>query len=53
MLWSLVLFFGCSIVFQAIKAVASSGGRGLVVAIQALVAVALIGTIVLVQRMKR
>ena len=52
-LWSLVLFFGCSILFKAIDAVAASGGKGLVVAIQALVAAALIGTIVLVYRMKR
>ncbi|HEV7807554.1 MAG TPA: hypothetical protein VGO80_17170 [Solirubrobacteraceae bacterium] len=52
-LWSLVLFFGCSILFRAIDAVASSGGKGMSVAIQALVAAALIGTIVLVWRMKR
>jgi hypothetical protein len=52
-LWSLVLFFGCSILFRAIDAVASRGGEGTSVAIQAFVAAALIGTIVLVWRMKR
>ena len=52
-LWSLVLFFGCSILFRAIDAVAVSGGKGMSIAIQAFVAAALIGTIVLVWRMKR
>jgi hypothetical protein len=52
-LWTLVAFFGCSIVFRAIDSVASSGGAGTSVAIQALVMVAIIGTIVLIARRKR
>ncbi len=51
-LWSLVLFFGCSIVFRAIDSAASSGGKGLSLAIQALVMVAIIGVVVLIFRRK-
>jgi uncharacterized membrane protein len=52
-LWALVAFFGCSILFREIDALASSGGKGTSVAIQALVMVAIIGTIVLIARMRR
>ena len=51
-LWSLVLFFGCSIVFRAIDDAASSGGKGLSLGIQALVMVAIIGVVVLIVRRK-
>jgi hypothetical protein len=50
LLWSLVLFFGCSILFGAIKA--STTSEGLALAIQAVVAAAIIGAIVLVWRKK-
>jgi hypothetical protein len=52
-LWTLVAFFGSAILFHAIDSVASSGGKGTSVAIQALVMVAIIGTIVLIARRKR
>lgn len=52
-MWTLVAFFGCSILFRAIDAVASGGGKGMSVLIQALVMVAIIGTIVLVARTRR
>jgi hypothetical protein len=51
LLWSLVLFFGCSILFGAIKSTTNSAGLAL--AIQAAVAAAIIGAIVLVWRKKR
>jgi Ca2+/H+ antiporter len=50
-LWSLALFFGCSILFGAIKSTTTSAGLAL--AIQAAVALALIAAIVLVSRRKR
>ena len=50
LLWSLVLFFGCSILFGAIKS--STTSAGLALAIQAAVAAAIIGAIVLVWRKK-
>ena len=49
-LWSLVLFFGCSILFGAIKS--STASEGLALAIQAAVAAAIIAIIVLVWRKK-
>ncbi len=49
-LWSLVLFFGCSILFSAIKS--STTSAGLALAIQAAVAATIIGIIVLVWRKK-
>ena len=51
-LWSLVLFFGCSILIRAIDAVASESSKGLSVAIQACVALALVGGIVVYARRK-
>jgi hypothetical protein len=50
-LWSLALFFGCSILFGAIKS--STTSAGLALAIQVAVALALIAAIVLVSRRKR
>jgi Ca2+/H+ antiporter len=50
-LWSLALFFGCSILFGAIKSTTTSAGLAL--AIQAAVALALIAVVVLVWRKKR
>ncbi len=52
-MWTLVVFFGCSILFRAIDAAASGSGKGISLLIQALVMVAIIGTIVLVNRMRR
>jgi hypothetical protein len=52
-LWSLVLFFGCSILFRGIDAAASKGGHAMSLTIQALVLVAIVGTIVLISRRKR
>ena len=47
-LWSLVLFFGCSILFRAIDAVVADATTSL--AIQAAVLVLIIATIVLVNK---
>jgi hypothetical protein len=47
-LWSLVLFFGCAILFRAIDAATSS--KGLSLAIQAAVLVAIVGAIVVIGR---
>ncbi len=52
-LWTLVVFFGASILFRAIDSAASDSGKGTSVLIQALVAVALVGAIVLIARRKR
>ena len=49
-LWSLALFFGCSILFRAIDAVASGSGKGISLAIQAGVLVVIVGAIVLINR---
>lgn len=48
--WSIALFFGCSVLFRAIDAVASGAGRGVSLAIQGAVLVAILGTIVLIHR---
>jgi hypothetical protein len=50
-LWTLVVFFGCSVLFRGIDALVK--GNGMSIAIQALVMVAIIGTIVLVARLRR
>ena len=49
-LWTIALFFGCSILFRAIDAVASDAGKGVSIGIQAAVLAAIILTIVLVAR---
>ena len=51
-LWTLVVFFGCSILFRGIDA-AVSGSKGMSLLIQALVMVAIIGAIVLIARKRR
>ena len=49
-LWSLALFFGCSILFRAIDAVASGSGKGISLAIQAGVLVVIVAAIVVISR---
>jgi hypothetical protein len=49
-LWSLVLFFGCSILFRGIDALAGGSGRGVSLAIQAAVLVVIVAAIVLINR---
>jgi hypothetical protein len=49
-LWSIALFFGCSILFRAIDAAASDSGKGVSLAIQAGVLVAILLAIVLIVR---
>lgn len=49
-LWSLALFFGCSILFRAIDSLASGSGKGLSLAIQAAVLVVIVVAIVLISR---
>ena len=51
-LWSLALFFGCSILFGAIDSAASDSGKGVSIAIQAAVLAVIIGAIVLISRRK-
>ncbi len=48
LLWSLVLFFGCSILFRAIDSSTTSQGTSLL--IQACVAAAIIGAIIAIWR---
>jgi len=48
-LWSLVLFFGCAILFRAIDA-AAADSKGLSVALQAGALVLIVGAIVLIGR---
>jgi hypothetical protein len=50
LLWSLALFFGCSILFGAIDSAASGSGKGVSIAIQAAVLVVIIAAIVLIAR---
>jgi hypothetical protein len=49
-LWSLVLFFGCSILFRGIDALAGDSGSGVSLAIQAGVLVVIVAAIVLIAR---
>jgi hypothetical protein len=49
-LWTLVLFFGASIMFAAIRDAAEDGGVGLALGLQLLAGIALVGVIVLVMR---
>ena len=50
LLWSLALFFGCSILFGAIDSAASGRGKGVSIAIQAAVLVVIVAAIVLIAR---
>lgn len=49
-LWSLALFFGSSLVFQAIDQAAADSGRGVSLGLQAAALVAIIVAVVLVVR---
>ncbi len=49
-LWSLALFFGCSILFRAIASLAEDSPKGVSLAIQAAVLVVIIGAIVVINR---
>jgi hypothetical protein len=49
-LWSLALFFGCSILFRAIDSAVSGSGKGVSIAIQAGVLALIVLTIVLIGR---
>ena len=49
-LWTIALFFGCSILFRAIDTAASGSPKGVSLAIQAAVLCVIILTIVLVSR---
>jgi len=49
-LWTIVLFFGCSILFRAIDEAASGSAKGVSLGIQAAVLCVIILTIVLVSR---
>jgi drug/metabolite transporter (DMT)-like permease len=52
-LWSVALFFGCYILFGAINSLASSSGKGVSLAIQAGVLVAIVAVIVMIARRKK
>jgi hypothetical protein len=49
-LWTVTLFFGCSILFWAINKAASGSGRAVSLGIQSAVLVAIVAAIVLVSR---
>jgi hypothetical protein len=49
-LWSIALFFGCSILFRAIDSAIGDANKTLSVAIQLGVLVAIVGAIVLISR---
>jgi hypothetical protein len=51
-LWSIALFFGCSILFQAIHAATAGSGRGVSLVIQ-VAALAVIVVVILVIARKR
>jgi hypothetical protein len=51
-LWSLALFFGCSILFRAIDALAEGSGRGVSLAIQAGVLIVIVAAIVAINRQR-
>ena len=50
LLWSLVLFFGCSILFRAIDELAEGSGKGVSLAIQGGVLVVIVGAIFAINR---
>jgi hypothetical protein len=49
-LWSIALFFGCSILFRAIDAMTSGSGRGVSLAVQAAVLAAIVVVILVIAR---
>jgi hypothetical protein len=49
-LWTVTLFFGCSILFWAINKAAAGSGRAVSLGIQSAVLVAIVAAIVLVSR---
>jgi hypothetical protein len=51
--WTLVVFFGASILFTAIRRATSDEGAGVSLGLQALAGVALVGAIVLIVRRGR
>ncbi len=53
MLWTLVLFFGASIMFAAIREATRDEGTGLSLALQLLAGLVLVGAIVLFVRRRR
>ena len=52
LLWSVVLFFGCYILFGGINELAKNSGKGVSIAIQAGVLVVIVGAIVLINRQR-
>ncbi len=52
-LWSLALFFGCSILFRAIDSLASGEGQAVSLGIQAAVLVVIVVAIVVITRRRR
>ena len=48
--WSLALFFGCSLLFRAIDAAASGSGKATSLAIQAAVLVVIVAAIVVIAK---
>jgi uncharacterized membrane protein HdeD (DUF308 family) len=52
-LWSLVLFFGCSILFRAIAAVTENSPKGVSIAIQAGALLLIVGVIFLINSRRR
>ena len=53
MLWTLVVFFGASIMFAAIRNAARDEGAGVVLAVQVGAGVLLVGAIVVFMRRRR
>jgi hypothetical protein len=51
-LWSIAIFFGCSILFQAIDQAAAGSGKGVSVGIQAVALVVILAAVVLVVRQR-
>jgi hypothetical protein len=49
-LWSIALFFGCTLVFRAIDAATSGSGRGVSLAIQAAALVVIMLAILVISR---
>jgi len=52
-LWSIALFFGCSILFRGIDGVVGDGSKVTSLAIQLGALVVIVGTIMLIARRKR
>ena len=53
MLWTLVLFFGASVMFAAIRSATEDEGTGLSLALQFVAGMVLVGAIVLFVRRRR